>query len=157
MLVWFWLSFPQIGNWCLGVLPTYRAEELMIESSPAAALDFSPGWRIDYLIQKLGTKRYILYEFKFLAISNSVEISEMRYSDCSNRTKNPHSFKKVFTHFYFPGERKENYQQPGWAVSLTHIFLSCWPRWRPPTGQSWHNSQHESNSSCLVPSQWRLA
>ena len=55
----------------------------MIESSPAAALDFSPGRRIDSLIQKLGTKRYILFEFKFLAISNSVEISEMRYSDCS--------------------------------------------------------------------------
>jgi hypothetical protein len=24
-----------------------------------------------------------------------------------------HSFKKVFANFYFPGERKENYQQPG--------------------------------------------
>ena len=55
----------------------------MIESSPAAALDFSPGRRIDSLIQKLGTKRYILFELKFLAFSNSVEISEMRYSDCS--------------------------------------------------------------------------
>ena len=93
----------ELKNWWLRVAQQqqhksfHRVEELIISNS------------------KTGIKRYFLFEFKFLAISDSVEIWEMSYSDGSS--------KRTFIYVLFMSYSK--FSDRHWISKLpSNIFLT---------------------------------